>query len=144
MADSYDFHTIEPKWQYFWEAHGLFRAVGPGEPGFDPDQPKYYVLNMFPYPSGAGLHVGHPLSYTAVDISGWLVRNETGERFLDLPAGTTVAAGGSIRVVTGCGNTGGDALYWCSESSVWSISDNTIILRDQLGNVVDRRTYEIE
>jgi hypothetical protein len=47
-------------------------------------------------------------------------------------------------VVTGCGTTAGDAIYWCSETPVWSISANTIILRDQLGNVVDRRTYEVE
>ena len=83
-------------------------------------------------------------SYTVVDIGGWLVRNETGERYFDFPAGTMVAAGGSLRVVTGCGNSAGDVLYWCSETPVWSISDNTIILRDQLGNVVDRTTYETE
>ena len=45
-----------------------FRAPNPGDPGFDPAKPKYYMLDMFPYPSGAGLHVGHPEGYTATDI----------------------------------------------------------------------------
>jgi len=59
---------IEPKWQKFWEENQTFRTPGPGEEGFDPKKPKYYVLDMFPYPSGAGLHVGHPEGYTATDI----------------------------------------------------------------------------
>lgn len=65
---TYDFKTIEPKWQAYWDKHKTFRAPDPGEPDFDPDKPKYYVLDMFPYPSGAGLHVGHPEGYTATDI----------------------------------------------------------------------------
>ena len=67
-AKGYDFLTIEPKWQKYWDENKTFHAIGPGEPNFDPDQPKYYVLDMFPYPSGAGLHVGHPEGYTATDI----------------------------------------------------------------------------
>ena len=59
---------IEPRWQRFWDEHETFRARNPGEPGFDPEKPKYYVLDMFPYPSGTGLHVGHPEGYTATDI----------------------------------------------------------------------------
>ncbi len=64
----YPFDQIEPKWQAHWEEGQTFRALNPGEPGFDPAQPKYYVLDMFPYPSGSGLHVGHPEGYTATDI----------------------------------------------------------------------------
>ncbi|HEY2800747.1 MAG TPA: leucine--tRNA ligase [Chthoniobacterales bacterium] len=64
----YPFDLIEPKWQTLWEERRLFHAPNPGEPGFDPARPKYYVLDMFPYPSGAGLHVGHPEGYTATDI----------------------------------------------------------------------------
>ena len=45
-----------------------FKTVGPGEEGFDADKPKCYVLDMFPYPSGAGLHIGHPKGYIASDI----------------------------------------------------------------------------
>ncbi|MDQ6622050.1 MAG: leucine--tRNA ligase [Verrucomicrobiota bacterium] len=59
---------MEPKWQTLWETRRSFHAPNPGEPGFDPAQPKFYVLDMFPYPSGAGLHVGHPEGYTATDI----------------------------------------------------------------------------
>ncbi|MBU6411007.1 MAG: class I tRNA ligase family protein, partial [Verrucomicrobia bacterium] len=81
----YPFHLIEPKWQKFWESQQTFRAWNPGEkipsrhpfalrhgadcmcePGRRPR--KCYILDMFPYPSGAGLHVGHPEGYTATDI----------------------------------------------------------------------------
>ncbi len=66
MSAAYQFSEIEPRWQKRWEEEGLFRAAGPGEPGSE--RPKYYVLDFFPYPSGAGLHIGHPLGYTATDI----------------------------------------------------------------------------
>lgn len=62
MAREYDFASIEKKWQRFWEENKTFKAVDFA------DKPKYYVLDMFPYPSGAGLHVGHPEGYTATDI----------------------------------------------------------------------------
>ncbi len=58
----YDFRSIEPKWQRYWEQHKIFEAKNSSE------NPKFYVLDMFPYPSGAGLHVGHPLGYIASDI----------------------------------------------------------------------------
>ena len=90
----YDFAAIEAKWQRYWEAHGTFRTLNPGEgpctltppspsqgkgesPLTGPSawkgegisaRPKYYILDMFPYPSGAGLHVGHPIGYCATDI----------------------------------------------------------------------------
>ena len=59
---------IERKWQAWWEEHGTFVQPNPGQPGFDASRPKFYCLDMFPYPSGAGLHVGHPEGYTATDI----------------------------------------------------------------------------
>ncbi len=62
MSKSYPFKKIEKKWQKFWEENKTFKAED-----FS-DKPKYYVLDMFPYPSGAGLHVGHPEGYIASDI----------------------------------------------------------------------------
>ncbi|PJA04959.1 MAG: leucine--tRNA ligase [Flavobacteriales bacterium CG_4_10_14_0_2_um_filter_35_18] len=59
---SYHFNDIEAKWQDYWAKHQTFKALNHS------DKPKFYVLDMFPYPSGAGLHVGHPLGYIASDI----------------------------------------------------------------------------
>jgi len=61
---AYPFTDVEAKWQAYWQAKGTFRTP----PKVDTTRPKYYVLDMFPYPSGEGLHVGHPEGYTASDI----------------------------------------------------------------------------
>ena len=58
----YNFKETEQKWQEYWREHGTYKVE------IDPSKPKFYVLDMFPYPSGAGLHVGHPLGYIASDI----------------------------------------------------------------------------
>ena len=66
----YPFDQFEPKWQSYWSENKTYGTPSPGEEGFDASKPKYYILDMFPYPSGAGLHVGHPEGYTATDIVG--------------------------------------------------------------------------
>lgn len=61
-SQGYNPQSIEPKWQQYWDQHKTFRTTD------DESKPKFYALDMFPYPSGAGLHVGHPEGYTATDI----------------------------------------------------------------------------
>lgn len=84
---SYDFRAIEPKWQQYWQAQHTFRTAE------TPSRPHFYVLDMFPYPSGAGLHVGHPLGYIATDIiaryqrsQGYQVLHPMGFDAFGLPA----------------------------------------------------------
>lgn len=107
MRGRYEPAAIEPKWQKYWEENGTFRTPGPGDPGFDSTKPKYYVLDMFPYPSGAGLHVGHPEGYTATDIlarwrrmSGDNVLHPMGWDAFGLPAEQYAVATGTHPSVT--------------------------------------------
>ena len=60
---AYDFQNIEKKWQKYWDDNKTFKTDV-----WDFSKPKYYALDMFPYPSGQGLHVGHPEGYTATDV----------------------------------------------------------------------------
>jgi len=102
MTDSYDPASIEPVWQRYWDEHATFRAER------HPGKPKIYILDMFPYPSGAGLHVGHPEGYTATDITarykrmqGFDVLHPMGWDAFGLPAEQhAIATGTHPRVTT--------------------------------------------
>ncbi|WP_035609049.1 leucine--tRNA ligase [Haloferula sp. BvORR071] len=72
----FPFDEFEPAWQARWDAEKTFRTPNPGDADFDATKPKFYVLDMFPYPSGSGLHVGHPEGYTATDIIGRAKRRQ--------------------------------------------------------------------
>ena len=87
---SYPFKNIEPKWQNYWDSHKTFKTT---EDESIPKEKRRYVLDMFPYPSGAGLHVGHPEGYTATDIwcrylrmNGYNVLHPMGYDAFGLPA----------------------------------------------------------
>ncbi len=107
----FPFSDFEPKWQQRWEAAAAFRTPNPGEPDFDPSKPKYYVLDMFPYPSGSGLHVGHPEGYTATDIlarwrrmCGYNVLHPMGWDAFGLPAEQYAVKTGQHPAVTTANN----------------------------------------
>ncbi|MDA0710714.1 MAG: class I tRNA ligase family protein, partial [bacterium] len=90
---AYRFSDIEKRWREFWLENKTFRSLGPGDSGFDAAKPKCYILDMFPYPSGSGLHIGHPKGYIATDIysrfkrmSGFNVLHPMGFDSFGLPA----------------------------------------------------------
>ena len=121
----YDFREIEKKWQKRWAERGTYRVKE------DPSRPKYYVLDMFPYPSGAGLHVGHPLGYIASDIytrykrlKGFNVLHPMGYDAFGLPAEQYAIQTGQHPAVTTERNI---ARY--RDSSTRSVSVSTGIAR---------------
>jgi leucyl-tRNA synthetase len=102
----YNFQAIEQKWQQYWEDQQTYRAVA------NPHKPKYYVLDMFPYPSGEGLHVGHPLGYIATDIiarykrsKGYEVLHPMGFDAFGLPAEQYAIQTGQHPAITTAKNT---------------------------------------
>ena len=98
---AYNSAEIEKKWQQYWEDNALFKAT------VNPDKPKFYALDMFPYPSGSGLHVGHPLGYIATDIvsrfkrlEGFNVLHPMGFDAFGLPAEQYAIQTGQHPIVT--------------------------------------------
>jgi len=101
MSEKYNFAKIEPKWQKYWEENKTFKTTE------EPGKKKFYVLDMFPYPSGAGLHVGHPEGYTATDIycrfkrmNGFNVLHPMGWDAFGLPAEQYAIATGTHPKIT--------------------------------------------
>jgi leucyl-tRNA synthetase len=106
----YPFETIEPKWQQYWEAHKTFKAA---EDPSIPREKRRYVLDMFPYPSAQGLHVGHPEGYTATDIycrylrmNGYNVLHPMGFDAFGLPAENYAIKTGAHPAATTAANIG--------------------------------------
>lgn len=114
----YNFREIEKKWQKYWQENKTYKAE------LNTDKPKYYVLDMFPYPSGAGLHVGHPLGYIASDIharykklKGFNVLHPMGYDAYGLPAEQYAIQTGTHPAVTTektLKDTGSSSINWVS------------------------------
>ena len=111
VTNAYDPSSIESRWQTRWEERDTFATPNPGDAGFDASRPKYYVLDMFPYPSGAGLHVGHPTGYIGSDIvarkkrmEGFNVLHPMGYDAFGLPAEQYAIQTGQHPAQTTAGN----------------------------------------
>ena len=139
--------------QAYASGHGMWGTFVCGHPdgGVSADRPQLRIGDVSLAPTDAEeLDLGSEWfqivnqSYTSVDISGWTVRDETGDHRFEIPNGTSLSAGGVLQIVTGCGSNGGGVLHWCLDSAVWSMEGNTIILQDRLENVVERRVYAVE
>ncbi|WP_194524951.1 leucine--tRNA ligase [Zobellia roscoffensis] len=139
----YDFKEIEKNWQKFWAENQTFKAEN------NSDKPKFYVLDMFPYPSGAGLHVGHPLGYIASDIyarykrhKGFNVLHPQGYDSFGLPAEQYAIQTGQHPAVTteinieGCLDESGDILdKYVNEDG--TIKDIALISKNEKVSVKD-------
>ena len=126
---------------------GTFVCGHPSD-GVSPDRPQVRIDEINLAPTGDTIDPGDESfrivnqSYTGVGLGGWTVRDETGDHRLTLPSGAGIGAGRTIMVVSGCGSSDSETIYWCSDTPVWSGAGNTIIFQDSMGNVVDRRPYE--
>lgn len=143
-----DFKTLEDR--AFASGVGMWATHACGQPeGGSPDRPQIGVTDLSIDPGGDDgavleeewVEVTNE-SYTTIDLSGWTVRDESTSNRLVLPSGVGLNPGETLRIVTGCGTSGATTIFWCSETAVWSNSGDTVLLLDDLGNVIERHVYE--
>jgi len=123
-------------------------VCGHGAKGVTPDRPQLRIGELSPDPPGDDAQAldGEWIeilneSYTGVALGGWIVRDESSSNRYTIPGGVGLSPGKSLRLVTGCGSSGGDRLYWCADAPVWNNEGDTVIVEDARGNVVDRKVY---
>jgi micrococcal nuclease len=119
-------------------------ACGQPEGGF-PDRPQIRVAAVSADPEGPDeddldgewVEIVNE-GYAPVSVAGWIVRDESSSNRLILPAGTSLAVGQGIRIVSACGSSGAEVVYWCAEGPVWNNEGDTVYLLDNMGNAVER------
>jgi endonuclease YncB( thermonuclease family) len=132
--------------QAYASGNGMWATFACGQPeGGFPDRPQIRVSEVMADPEGPdeGALDGEWVDivnegYGNVSIAGWVIRDESASNRLILPAGTGLGVGESLRVVTGCGSSRPQTVYWCADGPVWSNDGDTVYLLDNLGNAVER------
>jgi len=133
--------------QAFASGRGMWGTFVCGHPaqGVAPDRPQLRInaINV-PVTGAAGAASVEIVnaSYTEVAVGGWTVRDATNKSSFAFPGGTVMAAGDALSVVMSCDDQA-TALSWCTDEDMWSAGGNTVIMQDDLGNVVDRRVHEV-
>lgn len=132
--------------QAYASGRGMWGTFACGQPeGGFPDRPQLRVAEVSADPPGVDdddlaqewVEIVNE-GYGSVSIEGWVIRDESAANRLILPAGTALGVGESLRVVTGCGSSGAQVIYWCSDTPVWNNDGDTVYLLDNLGNAVER------
>jgi len=142
-----EFKALEER--AYASGRGMWGTFVCGHPkgGVTPDRPQLRIGELSPDPPGPDdkaldeewIEIVNE-SYTSVSLSGWILRDESSSHRLHIPR-VGLNPGDTLRVVTGCGTSGGGVVYWCADGPIWNNGGDTVIIEDARGNVVDHKVY---